>query len=113
MLLAVLGVWNVVDGVSALARGGFVVADADRVVLLDVLGWGWVLLAVGVVEVVAGIALFVGARWARGVAVAVAGLNGVVQLAFVAAYPVGAILIMVVAALVIWTVLRHGDAALV
>ena len=73
--------------------------------------WGWVLLALGVVEVVAGIALFIGARWARVVAVLVAGFNGVVQLAFLAAYPVGAVLIMVVCALMIWTVVKHGDAA--
>lgn len=71
----------------------------------------WVLLALGVVEVVAGIALFIGARWARVVAVLVAGFNGVVQLAFLAAYPVGAVLIMIASALVIWTVIKHGDAA--
>ena len=45
------------------------------------------------------------------VAVLVAGFNGVVQLAFLAAYPVGAVLIMVLAAVVIWTVVKHGDAA--
>jgi hypothetical protein len=101
----------VIDGLTALFAGGFVVADAERVVALDVAAWGSVLLAIGVVEVIAGIALFIGARWARVVAVLVAGLNGVVQLAFLAAYPVGAILIMAVAAVVIWTVVRHGDAA--
>jgi hypothetical protein len=111
VLLIVLGVWNVIDGLTALFAGGFVVADAERVVALDVAAWGWVLLAIGVVEVIAGIALFIGARWARVVAVLVAGFNGVVQLAFLAAYPVGAILIMAVAAVVIWTVVRHGDAA--
>jgi hypothetical protein len=71
----------------------------------------WVLLALGVVEVVASIALFIGARWARVVAVLVAGFNGVAHLAFLATYPVGAILIMIASALVIWTVLNHGDAA--
>lgn len=111
VLLIVLGVWNVIDGLTALFAGGFVVADAERVVALDVAAWGWVLLAIGVFEVIAGIALFIGARWARVVAVLVAGFNGVVQLAFLAAYPVGAILIMAVAAVVIWTVVRHGDAA--
>ena len=111
VLLIVLGVWNVIDGLTALFAGGFVVADAERVVALQVAAWGWVLLALGVVEVVAGIALFIGARWARVVAVLVAGFNGIVQLAFLAAYPVGAVLIMVVSAVVIWTVLRHGDAA--
>jgi len=87
------------------------VADAERVFALDVAAWGWVLLALGIVEVVAGIALFIGAGWARVVAVLVAGFNGVVQLAFLAAYPVGAVLIMVLAAVVIWTVVKHGDAA--
>jgi hypothetical protein len=109
-LLIVLGVWNALDGLTALFAGGFVVADAERVVALEVAAWGWLLLAIGVVEVIAGIALFIGVRWARVVAVLVAGLNGVVQLAFVAAYPVGAILIMVVAVVVIWTVVMHGDA---
>ena len=111
VLLIILGVWNTIDGLTALIAGDFVVADAERVVALQVAAWGWVLLALGVVEVVAGIALFIGARWARVVAVLVAGFNGVVQLAFIAAYPVGAILIMVVCALMIWTVVRHGDAA--
>ena len=110
VLLAVLGVWNIVDGLSALIRGSFV-TDADRVIALDVAGWGWILLAIGVVEVVAGIALWIGAYWARVVAVLVAGLNGVVQLAFVAAYPVGAILIMLVAVFVIYAVVRHGSEA--
>ena len=111
VLLIILGVWNAIDGLTALVAGEFVVADTERVAALQVAAWGWVLLALGVVEVVAGIALFVGARWARVVAVLVAGFNGVVQLAFIAAYPVGAILIMVVCALMIWTVVRHGDAA--
>ena len=109
VLLIVLGVWNTIDGLTALFTRGFFVADAERVVALDVVAWGWVLLAVGIVEVVSGIALFVGAAWARVVAVLVAGFNGVVQLAFLAAYPVGAVLIMIVAALVIWTVVKHGD----
>ena len=111
VLLIILGVWNAIDGLSALVAGDFVVADAERVVALQVAAWGWVLLALGVVEVVAGIALFIGARWARVVAVLVAGFNGVVQLAFLAAYPVGAVLIMILSAVVIWTVVKHGDAA--
>jgi hypothetical protein len=111
VLLIILGVWNTIDGLTALIAGDFVVADAERVVALQVAAWGWVLLALGVVEVVAGIAIFIGARWARVVAVLVAGFNGVVQLAFLAAYPVGAVLIMILSALVIWTVIKHGDAA--
>jgi hypothetical protein len=111
VILIVLGVWNVFDGLAALRGGDFVVADGDRVAALSVAAWGWVLLVLGGVEVVAGIALFIGARWARVVAVVVAGVNGVVQLAFLTAYPVGAVLIIVVCVLMIWTIVRHGDAA--
>lgn len=109
VLLIILGLWNVIDGVTALRAGGFVVADAERAVALDVATWGWVLLAIGVIEVVAGIALFIGAGWARVVAVLVAGANGIVQLAFLAAYPVGAILVIAVAAIVIWTIVPLTD----
>jgi hypothetical protein len=113
VLLIILGLWNAIDGLTALLAGGFVVADAERVLALDVAAWGWVLLTIGVIEVIAGIALFIGARWARVVAVLVAGFNGIVQLAFLAAYPVGAILIMAVSAAVIWTIVKHGNATLV
>ena len=68
VILIVLGVWNAIDGLTALVAGDFVVADAERVVALQVAAWGWVLLALGVVEVVAGIALFIGAGgpgWSR------------------------------------------------
>ena len=111
VLLIVLGVWNVVDAIIALTAGRLIEADAGQTLVLDVHAWGWVLLVVGIVEVAAGVALFIGARWARVVAVVVAAFNGVVQLAFLAAYPVGAVLIMLVAATVIWIVVRHGDAA--
>jgi hypothetical protein len=111
VLLIVLGVWNTFDGLTALWAGRFVTADGERVVGLEVTAWGWVLLAVGVVEVIAGNALFIGARWARVVAVVVAGLNGIIQLAFLTADPIGAVLIMVAATVVIWTVVKHGDAA--
>jgi hypothetical protein len=110
VLLIALGVWNAFDALTALLTGGFAAADTARVGGLDVAAWGWVLLTVAVVEVIAGIALFIGARWARVVAVLVAGFNGIVQLAFLAAFPVGAILIMAVSVVAIWTIAKHGDA---
>jgi hypothetical protein len=110
-LLIVLGVWNAIDGLAALIRGDFIVAESTQVLALQVAAWGWVLLALGVIEVLAGIWLLVGAGWARVVAVLVAGFNGVVQLAFLVAYPLGAVVIMVVSAIVIWAVVRHGAEA--
>jgi hypothetical protein len=64
-------------------------------------GWGWLLLALDVVEVCAGSALFLGAAWAPVVAVLVTGSNGVMQLAFLAAHPVGALLCTALSTLII------------
>jgi hypothetical protein len=44
VLLIILGVWNAIDGLRALVAGDFVVADAQRVVALQVAALGWVLL---------------------------------------------------------------------
>jgi hypothetical protein len=111
MILVVLGVWNAIDGLRALIARDFVVADAQRIVALQVARVGWVLLAPGIVDVVAIVPLFICPGWARVIAVLVASFNGVVQLAFTAACPVGVVLIPIVSAAVIWKAITQSDAA--
>ncbi len=108
VLMVFLGLWNVVDGLLALFNDEYFVVTPNQLLLFDLTAWGWVLLVLGVVQIVAGLALLTGAMWARIVTVVVAALNALVQLFFLAAYPVGAVLIMALGVLVIWAVLVHG-----
>ncbi|WP_371812654.1 hypothetical protein [Saccharopolyspora sp. ASAGF58] len=56
----------------------------------------------------AGIFLFNGAAWARVVAVVLAALNALAQLAFLSVYPVWCMVIIAVDVVVIWAVIVHG-----
>jgi hypothetical protein len=65
-------------------------------------------LIVGVVALVAGFGLFTGAMWARVLAIMVAGLSAIVNFAFIPAFPLWALTIIVVDILVIYAVAAHG-----
>jgi hypothetical protein len=58
-----------------------------------------------------GIGVFTGATWARICGVILCGLNALVQLVFLSAYPIWAVLIIALDMLVIWALIVHGDEA--
>jgi hypothetical protein len=107
-VMVFLGLWNVLDGLIALFNDEYFLVTPDQVLLFDLTAWGLVLLVLGGVQIVAGLVLLTGAMWARIVTAVVAALNALVQLFFVAVYPIGALIIMALGILVIWAVLVHG-----
>jgi hypothetical protein len=76
---------------------------------VDYNAWGWVHLLLGVVAVFAGFALTRGATWARIVAVAVAVVSAVTNVAFMSAYPIWSVIMIAINILVIFAVTAHGD----
>ena len=65
----------------------FVVGAAGSSSSADYTAWGWTHLIIGVLVAGAGAALINGATWARVVAVVLASLSAIVNLAFLSAYP--------------------------
>lgn len=108
VMLTLAGTFSLIDGVVALAKSKFYVADATFV-FSDVRTWGWIMLVVGVVELMAAFALFSGSQWARWFGVSVAGLNAIAQLMFLPAYPWWAIAIFAVDMLVIYALVAYGS----
>lgn len=108
LIMIFLGLWNTIDGLVALFNDEYYALGERGLLVLNPTAWGWILLIVGLVEIAAGFFLLVGATWARAVAVVVAGLNALVQFAFLSAYPFGAVLIMILGVVVIWAVVVHG-----
>ena len=70
--------------------------------------WGWLDLILGIIVLLAGYELFRGALWARVVAVALAALSIIANMAFMSAYPLWSILIIVLNVLVVYALLVHG-----
>lgn len=108
ILMVIIGVVDVIQGLVALFRQNIYVTGAERVLVFDLTSWGWVHLLVGVVVALAGFALFVGALWARVVAVLLVVLNALAQLTFLPVYPVWSIISITLCVLAIWAIVVHG-----
>ena len=109
-MMILLGSFHVIAGLVALFNEDyFLVGKTGLVVEVDYTGWGWVHLILGVVVVLAGLGLFSGQTWARIVAVTLAMISAVANLAFLAAYPIWSAIMIAVDVLVIYAVLVYGD----
>src|SRR5438132_9313447 len=67
IILFVVGFFNLVYGVALIANDQLVVSGpAQQVVLVgDVTTWGWVLLILGAIQILAAIGIAAGQTWAR------------------------------------------------
>jgi hypothetical protein len=93
VLLVIVGCFNVIYGIAAIANSHVFVANAHYV-FGDLRAWGWVVLILGLLQLLAGGGVMVGNQAARWFGIAVIGLNLVAQLFFIPAYPFWALTII-------------------
>jgi hypothetical protein len=84
ILLMIVGFFNIIDGLVAITRSHQVEAAVQNELPLtsNVKTWGWIVLILGIIVVLAGFGLLAGATWARVVGILVAAGNAIVQLAW-------------------------------
>jgi hypothetical protein len=111
VMLGLAGLWNFIDGIAAISSAHVYVADANYV-FGDLNTWGWIVMFLGVLQVLAALALMSGSKWARWFGIAVAGLNAVGQLCFVPAYPWWALAMFAVDVLIIYGLAVYGGSRL-
>jgi hypothetical protein len=109
-LMVMLGAFHVIQGVVALVDDKyFLVTRSGLVVSADYTTWGWVHLIAGVVVLVAGVFVFAGQVWARTVGVIVALLSALLNLGFLAAYPLWSVIMIALDVMVILALTVHGS----
>ena len=109
IMMFTVGFVNIIEGLVALFKNEYyLVRPNGLVVNLDFTAWGWALLLFGLLLVFAGYGALVGQTWARVTGVILAVVNAVVNLAFVPAYPVWAIIVITLDVLVIYALAVHG-----
>ncbi|WP_456152132.1 DUF7144 family membrane protein [Kitasatospora acidiphila] len=96
------GLMAVFEGISAIANHTRYVITGNYVYSFNVTGWGWFHLILGILIMLAGVALFTGAVWARVIGVVVVGFNMVVNFLWLPYYPVWAIVLIGVDVFIIW-----------
>lgn len=105
------GFFAIFEGLAALLKGGSFYRDvADYPFGTSVTTWGWIVLIVGVIVLLAGFGVMTGAVWARIVGITLASLSALANFFFVPFYPFWAIMIITLDLFVIWALAAHGKA---
>jgi hypothetical protein len=108
-MMFMLGTFQVIQGLVAIFDDGFyAVTEKGLLVNVDYTAWGWVHLFLGLLIVAAGAGLLAGNMAARILAVALAGLSAILNLAFIEAKPIWSIIVIALDVLVIYSVTVHG-----
>lgn len=89
-------------GISAIVEDDIFLAAGDYVFDLDVTGWGWVNLILGLVVLFAGWSVFTGAVWARLVGIFIASTSLVVNFLTIPYYPIWSLVIIALNVFIIW-----------
>ena len=110
VLLIVTGLFDMLQGLAAVADPDFYAAGSDYLYRINVSAWGWIHLILGVLSVVVGGAIIARAAWGQVIGMIVAGLAMLTNFAFLPYYPWWSVTIIVFNGFVIWALsvrLRH------
>ncbi len=108
VLLAVIGFFNLLDGIAAIPNSHVFIGNAHYVVG-DLRAWGWVMTIFGAAQLIAALGVWAGDQLARWFAVTVVGLNAIGQMFFIPAYPFWSLLIIVADVVALWGLCAYGS----
>ncbi|WP_159797380.1 DUF7144 family membrane protein [Puerhibacterium puerhi] len=107
-LMIVLGVFQALQGLVALIDDDMFVVLPNYTFSLDITGWGWIHLVVGIAIAVTGVFLLSRSAIAGGVAIGLAAISAVANFLFIPFYPLWSMLVVALAVFVIWAIARSG-----
>lgn len=107
VMIMIAAVLNTLYGIAAIDKASFFVNDA-RYVFADLSTYGWFVLALGVVQFFAALAIWKGAPWGRWFGVVTASANAILQMLWIPSAPVLAMTILTLDIIVIYGLLAYG-----
>jgi hypothetical protein len=116
IMILIGGTFNVIDGLVGITQTNYIKDTAKSLggsggnlpVTNNVKTWSWVVLIIGAVMILAGFLIFVGNMFGRVVGVLAAGVNAIVQLAYLPHFPFWSFTMILVDVLVIYGLVAHG-----
>jgi hypothetical protein len=108
IMFLVLGMFNIFDGIAALANDDYF--HADELLFGDLSMWGAIYLVLGAVQLLTAMLVFRGNLLGAFLGITLAVLNAILALLSLGAYPVWALIILALDGVVIYALTAHGDA---
>ena len=106
-MLAIAGVLNMIYGIAAIDDAHVYTANASYV-FGDLNTWGWFLVIVGAIQLLAAFSIWNQTEWGRWVGVISAGANSILMLLFLPAFPFLALSLFTIDILVIYGLIAYG-----
>src|SRR5512140_1595590 len=110
VLLVIIGCFNLIYGIAAIANSHVFTANAHYV-FGSLRTWGWVTLIIGVLQLLAAGGVLAGNQAARWFGVAVVGLSAIDQMFFIPAYPFWSLMIIAVDVAALYGLCAYGSRA--
>jgi hypothetical protein len=110
ILLVIIGCFNLIYGIAAIAQSHVFVANAHYV-FANQRTWGWITLIVGILQLLAAAGVLAGNQLARWAAVVMLALNAIDQMFFIPAYPFWSLTIIAMDVVALYGLCAYGSRA--
>jgi predicted membrane metal-binding protein len=109
ILLMIVGFFNVIDGLVSITRSNQVLSQVTNELPLisNIKTWGWIVLILGIVLILAGFGMLAGSTWARVVAILVVSVNLVAQMAYLGHNPFWSFTMILIDVFIIYGIAVH------
>ena len=106
-MIFIAGLINAIYGIAAIGDSSLFVHNT-KYIFSNLNTWGWIVLVIGVVQVLAGIGIWVRNQAARWVGIVGAGVSAVAQLLWLPSYPLAALAVFALDVIILYALLAHG-----
>jgi hypothetical protein len=106
-MVMIAGFLNLIYGIAAIGNAHWLEANS-AFVFSNMKTWGWIVTIVGVLQLTAAFSIWAGNEYGRWVGMISAGLNSIVMLMFIPAYPFGALAVFAIDIIVIYGLAAYG-----
>ena len=108
VMMILIGIFQAIAGLTAILDDEFFVRTPNYTFDMDTTAWGWIHLLLGILVLLAGLALLAQKAWGGMVALTLAVLSAIANFFFIPYYPFWTILEIALAVWVIWALTRPG-----
>ena len=111
IIMILRGISDAFLGISALVDKQYLFVTSNNNLIYTTVNtdtWGWLLLAIGVLVLSAGFSLLHGSNWARIFAIIFMGISFLINMAFLAVFPIWSIVAMVINMVIIYALIVQG-----
>jgi hypothetical protein len=107
ILIAIFGIFNIIDGIGAIAKSDAFTTNAHYI-FGNLRAWGWVMLVFGILQLIAVGALARNRPWARWFAVVVLALNTLAHMMALPSHPTWSVVVIAANVVALYGLLVYG-----